>query len=131
MPSPKHLACTNLVRSHANTIADESRDKPPAFIKEPWRKRHIDAWNNPSPYKLGEVATKRAIEAYAAYADDYYDSFETEMGLDGYFGEHARDMLSAINASLSMGFKSRFDSGAIHHLVRQLAEVSGVDPDTI
>ena len=124
MVTPKHQACITLVREHAATVGASTTWGTPVV-----RAQHAAAWNYPT--KFGERATKSAIEAYAYYADDYYDSFETELGTDGYFGGHARDMLRAINASLSMAFKSRLDSGAIHRLLRQLADVSGVDPDKL
>lgn len=124
MVTPKHQACTKLVLGHADAVAGMQ------FINHPdWRARHLEAWKHPT--KFGERATKLAIQAYALFADDYYDSFETEIGSDGYFGEHALGMLQAINASLSMGFKSRLDSGAINHLLHQLAFLSGVDTGAI
>ena len=122
MTTPKHQACITLVRDHAASVANM-----PFITEQYWRARHLEAWKHPT--KFGERATKAAIEAYAYYADDYYDSFQSELGTDGYFGEHALDMLRAINASLSMGFKSRLNSGAIHGLLRQLAAMSGIEGD--
>lgn len=120
----KHEACTALVAGHlAAATGDWTPDKPIDTQKA----EHLRAWKRPT--KGGERAVKLAIEAYAAYADDYYDSFERELGSDVYFSEHARDMLRAINASLTMGFKSRLDSGRVHRLLIQLAEVSGIEGD--
>lgn len=123
-PNNKHEACTNLVRGHAAAVtASTTADNPR------WKARHVQHWNRPT--RFGERATKLAIESYAAYADDYYNSFESPIGEDGYFGDHARNMLRAVSASLSMAFSSRLDSGAVHRLLCQLAEASGIDPDGI
>ncbi|RPJ39929.1 MAG: hypothetical protein EHM35_01005 [Planctomycetaceae bacterium] len=118
----KRGACARLVEGHIQAVLGGNV----ADITS-WKGVHLRAWKRPR--KAGERAVKLAIEAYAAYADDYYDSFESDMGTDGYFGEHARDMLSAINASLTMGFNSDLDSGAVHRLLADLARASGVDPD--
>lgn len=120
----KHSACAKLVADHyLSVVENKTADSPP------WKTRHLTAWLHPT--KGGELAVRRAIEAYAAYADDYYDSFETELGGDGYFGGHARNMLRAIRASLNMGFKSNLDSGAVDRLVCELAAMSGFEPDDI
>lgn len=120
----KHGACGALVAGHADSIMDGKTSDYPS-----WKARHARAWRYPR--KGGERAVKLALEAYAAYADDYYDSFRSELGGDVYFGEHALEMLRAINASLTMGFKSDLDSGAVHRLVRELAAMSGVDPEAL
>lgn len=118
--------CARIIASHPDTVRrSTSADDPP------WKGRHIVAWENPR--SNGERAVKLAIEAYAAWADDYNESFEDSggIGLDGYFGEHALNLLRTIHESLTMGFKTRFDSGAISRLVHDLARTSGVDPDQI
>lgn len=118
----KHGACAALVAAHeASVKGNWTPDKP----IDTQTAEHLRAWKRPT--KGGERAVKLAIEAYAAYADDYYDSFERELGTDGYFSGYARDMLLAINASLTMGFKSRLDSGCVHRLLIKLAEISGVE----
>lgn len=118
----KHDACTALVQGHAASVAG-------MHSSNGWKERHLSAWKHPT--QGGEIAVKRGIESFAAYADDYYNSFETELGNDGYFGEYARDMLRVINASLTMGFRSRLDSGAISRLLGDLARAAGIDPDEI
>lgn len=114
--------CARIVAAHGQTVLSSGGADSP-----PWKQRHLTAWN--APAQPGERAVKLAIQAYAAWADDYNDQFEDDGGLgrDGYFGEHAADMLRAIQASLSMGFKSRLDSGAIDRLLHDLARASGVE----
>jgi len=118
----KHGACAKLVEGHQRAVLGG----PIADIPS-WKTRHLQAWKRPR--KGGERAVKLAIEAFAAYADDYYDSFETEIAGDGYFADDALNMLKAINASLTMGFKSDLDSGAVHRLLADLARMSGFNPD--
>lgn len=116
--------CARIVASHPDTIRrTATADNPP------WKGRHIVAWEDPR--SAGERAVKLAIEAYAAFADDYNAQFEDSGGIgrDGFFGEHAAAMLGAIHASLTMGFKSRLDSGAISRLLHDLARASGVSED--
>lgn len=118
----KHGACARLVREHAASVANGEIPDITGQLAQ-----HVKAWNH--PFKGGERAVKLAIEGFAAYADDYYDSFETEVGGDGYFGGHARNLLRAINASLTMGFKSRLDSGSVHRLLLELARTAGIKGD--
>jgi hypothetical protein len=116
--------CARIVATHGETVLSSGGADSP-----PWKQRHLTAWNAPS--QRGELAVRRAIEAYAAWADDYAAEFAEAggMGRDGYFGEHAAALLGAIHASLSMGFKSRLDSGAISRLLHDLARSSGVSED--
>jgi hypothetical protein len=120
-------ACSKIVSGHATAVAESPGSDNPR-----WKDRHIAGWCQ--PLTNGELAIKKAIEAYALFADGYTEDMgdiSDGMGTDGYFGEHALGMLQAINASLSMGYKSRFDSGAINRLLLDLARASGVNPDDV
>ncbi len=93
-------------------------------------KRHLEAWRVPTT--CAELGTKLALEAYANLADAYAVDFpDSLLGQDGYYGEHALDMLRAISAWLTMGPKSRLDGGSISHLLCQLAMASGVDENQV
>lgn len=114
--------CARIIATHGRTVlASGGADGPPS------KQRHLDAWN--APAHPAELAVRRAIEAYAAWADAYNAQFEDEGGIGrhGYFGEHAAAMLRAIQASLTMRFKSRLDAGAIDRLLNDLARASGVE----
>lgn len=120
--------CRRLLIFHAKDVTERHGADYPE-----WKARHIEAWNHPR--KNGEIAVKQALQAYAAMADAFNEASGNEdeggIGRDGFMGDHARDMLSAVNAWLSMGIPSRLDSGAINRLIHQLAEASGVNPDDI
>jgi hypothetical protein len=114
---------------HTKTVLE-----PPGAGDYPaWKKRHVDAWNHPQ--KNSEIAVKQMLQGYASMADQFNEQSGNEdeggIGRDGYFGDHARDILRAVNAYLSMGGPTRLDSGAVHRLIRDLAEASGVNPDEI
>lgn len=117
--------CTKIVLAHTWDVQENHGADNPV-----WKQRHTDAWM--IPMSASEVGVKRAVEAYAALADAHSNSFpDSLIGEDGYFGEHALGMLRAINAWLTMGSHTRFDSGAVSRLLGQLAKASGVNPDEV
>lgn len=121
--------CRRLLMFHTKTVLGS-----PGADYPDWKKRHVDAWNYPQ--KNSEIAVKQMLQGYASMADQFNDGHrgnedEGGIGRDGYFGGHARNILRAVNAYLSMGGPTRFDNGAVHRLIRDLAEASGVNPDEI
>jgi hypothetical protein len=115
-----------IVAAHSLTVFKSTTADAP-----PWKTRHIQSWD--CPLTSGERAIKSSIEAYARLADAFNEEVtdDSGMGRDGYMGAHALAMLQAIRATLSMGFKTRFDGGAIDRLLRELATASGVNSDDV
>ncbi len=70
------------------------------------------------------------IEAFALFADSYATETEGErqLGEDGYYHEHAADMVKALLALLNFDC-GRFDCGTLDRLIRDLAQASGVELD--
>ena len=122
----KPIACRTVLTAHVRDVLETRHADNP-----PWKQRHIVAWERPSA--PNEIAIKQLLQGYAALADGYNETFEDDGGIgrNGYFAEHALGILQAANAYLNMGGKSRLDSGAVHRLIAQLADASGVNRDEI
>jgi hypothetical protein len=94
-----------------------------------WQEKHRTAWNNP---RLPERAIRDMILAFATMCDAYrfpdYEPGDRELGQDGYFHEHATDMVKAIRAYLNFDC-GRFDCGTLDRLICRLAEDAGVEID--
>lgn len=119
-------ACQRLLTAHAADVRDNHyADNPP------WMARHIEAWQ--LPVFPSDIGIKKALQAFACFAEAYSSQFtESRLSDDGYFSEHARDMLKAVHAWLNIGDGVRkLDSGAISRLITQLAVASGLDPDDV
>ena len=68
------------------------------------------------------------INAFATLADGYAAQTEGErlLGQDGYFREHARDLVAAMRAYLNFDV-GRFDCGTLDRLILDLAAAAGVE----
>jgi hypothetical protein len=116
--------CTDLALRHTIELSKRSLKADSTG----WVLRHCQAWT--SPRTAREKALRALIQAFAEYADSYAEETggERQLGEDGYFHEHARDMVRALLALLN--FESgRFDCGTLDKLIRDLAVVSGVELD--
>lgn len=111
------MDCMTLVRSHLVNA------KPSGKQLTNWYENHCAAWNNPRGVEKG---VRLLIEGYAQLADALFQTNETKVGNDGYFHEHAKDLILALVAALNMD-TGRFDCGSLDGLVRRLAQVSGVE----
>lgn len=112
--------CRNLVLCHkANCPALGYKES--GFLC--WRSRHEDAWIAPRPGP--ERAIKSLISGFADLADASEAGGQL-LGEDGYFGEHAKDMIQAMLAALNLDM-GRLDCGSLDTLIRQLAKASGVE----
>lgn len=99
-----------------------------------WAQYHIRAWREP---RLPERAIRDMIVAFATMCDAYrgddiqgedWEPGNRELGSDGYFHEHATDMVRAIRAYPNFDC-GRFDCGALDLLICRLAEDAGVTID--
>lgn len=88
-----------------------------------WAARHQKAWDNPNATERG---IKNIIKGYATLADSYASGHGMLLGEDGYFSEHARDMIQAMIAYLNFDC-GRLDCGTLDRLIRELASESGVE----
>jgi hypothetical protein len=115
-------ACINLVDGHC--VAMFANSYPNASH---WKYRHYEAWFYGGSNKR-EHAIRHLIESFALLADSYAAETEGErtLGQDGYFHEHARDMIDAMLALLNFDI-GRFDGGTLDRLIRKLAETAGVE----
>lgn len=90
-----------------------------------WFLQHRNAWHMP---KRGpERAIHSLIEGYALLADAHQTEDRT-LGQDGYFHEHAKDLIDAMRAALNFDM-GRLDCGALDKLICALAKASGVELD--
>lgn len=88
--------------------------------------QHREAWFGPT-YR--EKGIRNMIVGYAQMCDAYCDgdTSETQLGSDGYFHEHARDMILAMLAALNLDVTGRLDCGTLDRLIRRLAAASEVE----
>lgn len=117
MATRKYPTCAAALCHHLQ----DSQYRP--GLGEEWHQRHSRAWINPRPG--GERAIKLLIAGYAEMADQS-QTFEHKLGQDGYFHEHAADLIHAMRAYLNFDV-GRFDCGSLDRLICGLAEISGVE----
>ncbi len=114
--------CLALVQLHTSALSKRSLKTDSTG----WVLRHCQAWTSPRTPR--EKAVRALIEAFALFADSYATETEGErqLGQDGYYHEHAVDMVKALLALLNFDC-GRFDCGTLDRLIRDLAQASGVE----
>ncbi len=114
-------SCVALVRNHTHLF--------PAGNSSRWQERHFEACIHPRPR---ERPILTLIRAFAEMADAYllpdYEQGDRRLGEDGYFHEHAADLIRAMRAYLNFDVGS-LDCGTLDRLITQLAEMAGVEVD--
>jgi hypothetical protein len=120
MATPKHL-CEVLLSCHEADI----RPKHGTQLTN-WYARHCAAWRYPAT--PAEKGIRHLIHGFAFLVDQAAcdSDGETLLGNDGYFHEHAKDMVLAMLAYLNFEC-GRFDCGSLDKLIRQLAAAAGVE----
>jgi len=108
--------CRDIIAASYTDACDSTQD---------YMRRHAKAWGAPNPNERGIQAL---ISAFATLADSYAAQTEGErlLGQDGYFAEHAEDLIRAIRAYLNFDV-GRFDCGTLDQLICDLAEAAGVE----
>lgn len=112
--------CKEIIQAHCPV------DDPEDWLAADWKARHYRAWNRPM---LGvESGIKALLQGFAALADGYaaQTGGERLLGQDGYFWEHARDMVLAMQAYLNFDI-GRFDGATLARLIHDLAKAAGVE----
>lgn len=121
---PESKSCQYLVQEHIRTILERYPDN----LQLGYKARHRAAWFRPRNARERSIAG--LITAFAELADSYMIETEGErcIGDDGYFYEHAEDMIKAMHALLNFDC-GRFDCGTLSALIHQMAEMAGIDDE--
>jgi hypothetical protein len=106
--------CRQLIKNHV----------PKEYLGTVWSNRHIQACVDP---RANEAGIWALINAFAALADGYFaTSHGSLLGQDGYFADHAVDLVKAMRAYLNFDV-GRFDCGTLDRLILDLAQMAGVE----
>ncbi len=115
-------SCIDLVNNHCHGTYEIG-------YLQSWHVRHTAAVTNP---RGSERPILTLIRAFAEMADAYllpdYEPGDRLLGQDGYFHEHAADLVTAMRAYLNFDV-GRLDCGTLDRLITQLAEMAGVEVD--
>lgn len=110
----KHSA-RNLANTHFLTF-------PQYVSPEQWQDRHTLAWQAPRPG--GELAIVMLITALAILVDAHYN--DIAIGQDGYYHEHATDLVTACRAYLNFDC-GRLDCGTLDRLILEIARLGQIE----
>jgi hypothetical protein len=88
-----------------------------------WASLHLSAWYHGSDR---ETAIRHLIQGFGALNDTSISDGGCRLGDDGYFCDHARDVIQALRAMLNLDC-GRFDCGTLDGLLLDLASAAGLE----
>ena len=97
----------------------------------PWVVPHVDAWAQRSgnPRELAAGAVAAAVTAWARYADAHYALYDNRIGDDAVIGEGWKSWGKSLLGLLN-GETGKLDCGTVDKMIREIAELNGVELDS-
>lgn len=95
--------------------------------KDDWKRRHAIAWRYPRTNEGGIVAL---VTALATLVDAHAMTWDAAIGDDFYAGPYVEDIARAAIKLLSTDI-GRLDGGTLDKLIRDIANLGGIDGDKL